>query len=155
MSCPVSGERINENATRIAATITVILTVLAVLFQWHWIMAGLAIDFAIRAFTPGKWSPLRWLSKNSSQWLRLKTIPVDAAPKKFAAGLGMGFSIAIFISGMLNYQITEYIIASMLVGCAILESAFAFCLGCVVYTFLMRFISNKESEVQLPNSKPG
>lgn len=155
VSCPVSGNRINENAARIAAAFTVLFTALAVVFQWHWIMAVLAADFALRGFTSGKWSPMRWLAQNTSRVLKLRIIPVDAAPKKFAAGLGMGFSAMIFITGIMHYSIAQYTIASMLVGCAILESVFAYCLGCVVYTFLIRIISNKENSVQLPHSKTG
>ena len=155
VSCPVSGERINENAARIAAGYTVIITAIAVLFQWHWIMAVIAADFALRAFTPGTWSPLRWLAKNTSRLLNLQSIPVDASPKKFAAGLGMVFSASIFFTGMMHLTIVQYTIASMLVGCAILESAFAFCLGCVIYTSLIRIIPQKETTVQLPNSKTG
>jgi len=155
VSCPVSGERMNENAARIAAAFTVFFTAFAVIFQWHWIMAVLAADFALRAFTSGKWSPMRWLAQNKSRVLKLRIIPVDAAPKKFAAGLGMVFSASIYFTGIMHLTITQYSIASMLVGCAILESAFAFCLGCVIYTSLIRIIPHKETIAQLPNSKTG
>jgi len=155
VSCPVSGKRINENAARIAAGVTVILTIVAVIFQLYWIMLILAADFAVRAFSSGKWSPMRWLAQNIVKALNLPNVPVDAAPKKFAAGLGMVFSALIFITGFMQFTLAHYIIAAMLAGCAILESVFAYCLGCVVYTFLMRFLPDKDSSVQFPQSKTG
>lgn len=155
ISCPVSDERINENVGRIAAAYTLILTTTAVLCGYHWIMAGLAVDFGIRAFTPATLSPMRWISKSTSRLFRLRNIQVDAAPKKFAAGMGMIFSILILAAGLLNYDLAEYILASMLIACAILESVFAYCVGCIIYTYLMRFNTTKEETIEFPNSKTG
>lgn len=153
VTCPVSGDRINENAARIAAGYTVAITLFSVLSGYHWIMILLSADFALRAFTPGKWSPMRWLAGSTVRLFRINPKPVDAAPKKFAAGLGMGFSALIFTAGILNYPVTEVILASMLIGCAILESAFAYCVGCIIYTILMQFISSKKSLIRLPDNK--
>ena len=60
--------------------------------------------------------------------LRLSPKPVDAAPQKFAARIGIVFSA---LSGLL-------FVAGVLVVCATLEAALGYCVGCKVYALLPR-----------------
>ena len=95
----------------------------------------LAVNFALRAFTTGHLSPLKYVAKGIADQLRLAKKPVDAEPKKFAAALGMAFSIFI-----ITFQLSGFILAANLVGailifCATLEAGFNICLGCIVYTY--------------------
>lgn len=137
-SCPVSANRINENAARLAAVYTILLVAISVYTGNYYLTLLLAADFGMRAFGPSKYSPLRNLSVITVNLLGIKPIPVDAAPKKFAAGLGLLFCLGIALSQILFPGLWTNFIAGMIIFCAFLEAAFAFCLGCIVYTFLMR-----------------
>lgn len=141
ITCPVSGERINENGARVAAWYTILVVVPAVAFSLYLPFAFLAADFGLRAFTNGRFSPLRLLSRKTAQLLKLENIPVDAAPKKFAAGMGFAFSLLIGAALFFQLPLLAFVSSAVLVLCALLEGAFAYCLGCVVYSLLLRLFS--------------
>ena len=133
--CPVSSKRVNENVVRVVAFITILVTVTGVYFKLPVVIAALAFDFYLRAFTTGEYSPIKILAKGVAEYIYLGEKPVDAAPKKFAAGIGLVFSIAIAISLWFQYSILAYLFGSILVACAGLESFFGYCLGCIIYTY--------------------
>lgn len=142
-TCPVSGDRINGNAARAAAFYTILLTAFSLASGNYFISFLLAIDFGLRAFGPARFSLLRMLSVATVNLLRIDPVPADAAPKKFAAGLGMVFCLAIGTAEIFGQFFAAEIIGGMLLVCALLEGVFAFCLGCVVYTFLKQIFPAK------------
>src|ERR1017187_5447459 len=95
--CPVSAERVNENAVRTVAVISLVLVLLSLYLNNFVISGFLALDFMLRAFFNGKASALKALAKGFVRYAGLGNKPVDAAPKKFAASLGLVF--ALLISG--------------------------------------------------------
>jgi hypothetical protein len=135
--CPVSTERINENVTKVAAFLTLVVATASVLFKQPALFIALGFDFALRAFTNGTYSPIRYLSKRLSIFLNLDVKLTDAAPKKFAAGLGLVFSIVISVLQLTQYINLANITAGMLVACASLEAFAGYCIGCVMYTYLV------------------
>ncbi|MDO7875979.1 DUF4395 domain-containing protein [Hymenobacter sp. ASUV-10] len=133
--CPVSEERVDENAARVAAGITVLWVSSALFFNSFWLMAVLAADFAIRAFTAGDWSLVRWLARRIVRLIGLRARPTLAAPKKFAALLGTVFCTLIGLGIALQFTyLTTALVAALLV-CALLEGLAGFCVGCYVYTY--------------------
>lgn len=143
LTCPISTERVDENTTRVVAAIVVIIGVITLYTQNPAPALLLALDFSIRAFTKKPYSLLRLIARNIAAVLHLKEKPIDAAPKKFAAGVGFVFSIVIAIALLTGFVKTAFIAGSILLVCAVLESAFAYCVGCVVYTYLVLPILNK------------
>lgn len=133
--CPVSGEKINESVAQIAAFITIVVTATAVVFKLPEILLALAADFALRAFTSGAYSPVKYVSKQlfKLSWLDERT--GDAAPKKFAAGIGFVFSLAIAALLFAHYYIAANLLACALLFCAALEAFAGYCVGCVIYTY--------------------
>ena len=135
--CPVSERKTDENLTRIAAVLTVIITVTALLANSYLILFMLASDFAIRSFTTGTGSPLKILSGQIAGMLNIRNKKLtDAAPKKFAALLGMSFSLLAGVFIAVQLPVAAIITASILVFCAFLEGVFGYCLGCFVYSIL-------------------
>ena len=70
--------------------------------------------------------------------LRLSPKPVDAAPQKFAARIGIVFSALsglLFVAGV---PAAAVVVAGVLVVCATLEAALGCCVGCKVYALLPR-----------------
>ena len=135
--CPVSGQKADENIARTAAIFTVLITAAALLLNSYVIMLLLAVDFAIRAFSSGSASPLKMLATLTAGTLNIRNRKIiDAAPKKFAALLGMTFSLLAGLFLIAQLPVTAAVIASMLIFCAFLEGVFGYCLGCVVYTII-------------------
>ena len=133
--CPVSGEKINENVARIAAFITIVITVFATVFKLPILLIALGADFALRAFTSGAYSPVKYVSKQLFRLSPLSEKIGDAAPKQFAAGIGFVFSIVIAVFQLTHYYILADSFATVLLFCAALESFAGYCLGCTVYTY--------------------
>jgi hypothetical protein len=76
--------------------------------------------------------------------LRLGDIaPIFSAPKRFAAALGLVFSLTITVLIFIQLTSLAYIIGGILVVCALLELVFKICLGCYVYNWVVLPIQNK------------
>lgn len=137
ITCPVSAKRINENVARAAAAYVIIFSITGIVLNNYLLLALLGVDFAIRAFTKGNASPVRFLALQTVRLLHIKNKPVDAAPKKFAAGVGMVFCAAIAVLLYADLPTAAYVMGSILLICAVLESAAGICVGCIVYTLLV------------------
>ncbi len=136
-SCPVSPNKINENVARTAAFFVISFTILGLYLHNPFVFGLLALDFALRAFTNGNYSLIKLGSKQIVTILDIKQKPADAAPKKFAAGLGVFFSLLIGVLLLLDLQFSANITGGVLLFCALLEGGFGICLGCIVYTLLV------------------
>lgn len=134
----------NENVVRIIAAEVVGLTLLALFTHWEFILILLAVDFALRAFTY-QTSPLASIAKLISKTLKIAPKPIFAAPKKFAAGLGFGFTLIALILFAFQFDIAAYIVGSILILCAVLESAFKICIGCSVHSLIVSPIINSRN----------
>jgi len=64
---------------------------------------------------------------------------VPGPPKRFAQGVGLVFSGGALVAWAAGAPAVSYWLVTALVLAATLESAFAFCLGCMVFNRLMRW----------------
>ena len=138
ISCPVDHVSISENRVRITAFL-VFLTTLTFLLTGYWpVVLLLAIDFFLRGFGYGIYSPLfvlgGWLGKR----IVISTRSVDRAPKLFAARLGFIFSDCLLIAAACGVKPMAYGLVGVLLIFSFLESVFGFCAGCVFYSILKR-----------------
>jgi hypothetical protein len=135
--CPVSNEKIDEHVTRLNALLVILMVIAGFLFNSVIFPVFLAADFFIRGFTRIKFSPLSYLSNLMANALQLDKKTIDKAPKIFAARIGFAFSLAISILFLLNLSTAALITGGVLVFFASLELALAFCMGCIMYTYLV------------------
>jgi len=142
-ACPVSGDQRDNTIARLVAlaTLLVATTVRALIALDHiWpaviLMMLLTADFAIRAFYCPKFSPLASGGRVVSTGLRLPTDPVAAAPRIFAARIGLVLSLATVVLLSTGQTATALVVAAILAICAFLESVFSFCPGCWIYALL-------------------
>lgn len=142
MNEKIKGLYVDENVVRFVAAQVIFITIVALVEQWAWLSAALAVDFGIRAFTVFP-SPLAAFSKKAVETAGLKPRPIFAPPKRFAAGLGFAFSIAITFLLYLDLVYSAYAVGAILIFCAVLESAFKICLGCHVYNWIVLPIQNR------------
>lgn len=145
LSCPVSAERINENVVRIIAFIVAVIAITCVVFSNYWAIVFLLFDFALRALTIGKFSLLKFIAIKIADGLSLSPKMKDLAPKKFAATLGFGFCLLITAFFLFDFYNAALIFTSVMIVFALLESLFAICVGCYIYSFLQIFTKKNEA----------
>jgi len=141
VECPVEGNILDQNTTRLVASMVVLLAFTSLWLYPIWIFAFLMVDFGLRAFAIRKYSPLRWLAKRIQFQLQIPSKPIDAGPKTFAAKIGLLFSLTIFICLTAHLFIWANALILILTLCAFLESVFSICLACLVYPWTKK-ISN-------------
>jgi hypothetical protein len=136
--CPVDFITVNENRVRLTA-LWVLLLVLASFFTYALpVFIFLAIDFFLRAFNFGKFSPLNILSGFAVKQFKIPNKPIDQAPKRFAAGIGFVLSVIVTVLLLTDLTRAAFALAIVFASFAFLESFLSFCAGCYVYTFLLK-----------------
>jgi hypothetical protein len=147
ITCPISQEKINETVSRIVAFFVIAITLTGIYFKLPLLFVALAVDFYLRTFTSGKYSPLKYISKRVFTYIGVSEKMTDAAPKKFAAGIGFVFSIAVAGLLWIHYDMAAYSLSAILLICAGLEAFKGFCLGCIIYTYIvLPFLAKENSE---------
>ena len=127
----------NESKIRLIALFVLIFTILYILTKLIYIPIFLVIDFALRAFDLGKYSPLAVVSESLVKTLKLPFKQVYLPPKRFAARIGLLFSITIIVLQLLD--INNIAVSGVLAFFAALESLLGFCAGCYVFSYLQKF----------------
>jgi len=138
IQCPVDFVSMNENKARLTALFVLILGTVFLITGLWFIMAFLVIDFLLRANNMGKYSLLAILSDAVIKQLKIKNKPTDRAPKRFAAGVGLMFTIGILILTLLHLDTATLLVTLVLLLFAFLESFVGFCAGCYVYSMLQK-----------------
>ncbi|WP_025143169.1 DUF4395 domain-containing protein [Pedobacter jeongneungensis] len=145
LSCPVSAERVNENVVRIIAFMVAVIAITCMVFSNYWAIVFLIFDFALRAFTTGKFSLLKFIAIRISNVSSIPPKMKDLAPKKFAATLGFVFCLLITATFLFNFYTIALILTFIMTVFALLESLFAICVGCYIYSFLQVFVKKNEA----------
>ena len=135
-SCPISGDTRNERVVRIVAGFVMAVAVgsatLPPLIAAA-VLLALATDFAVRGFGSPRYSVLATLGRAVA---RLSLKPVDAAPKRFAARIGVGFALSAAILHLASLPVAALSVTGVLAVCATLEAALGLCVGCRIYSLL-------------------
>ena len=136
---------VNEKAARsVAAGVavlcvaTLVLTI-AVGHEWLWLTVVLAYGFLARVATGPTLSPLGQLATRVVAPRLGSARPVPGPPKRFAQAIGATLSVLAVVLGLvLGLDTAALIVVAMILVAATLESAFALCLGCLVFARLMQ-----------------
>lgn len=130
---------VNETSARIVAAGAVAMSVAFVVTRNGWMLLPLTYGFLARVTTGPAFSPLGLLAtKVIAPRLNVQHRFVAGPPKRFAQLLGLLFSTTASVLWLLDYGAAARIVAAMLAGAAFLESAFAVCLGCIMFGWLIR-----------------
>ncbi|WP_028526039.1 DUF4395 domain-containing protein [Runella limosa] len=127
--------QINEYKVRTIAFLVLVLVIGYLFTGWLFLPIVLVVDFGLRAFDAGKFSPLAHLSDEIVQRLSFPTKPIYFPPKRFAARIGFAFSVTITVLQVLG--ISTIWVAGVLAFFAALESLAGICAGCYVYDWLL------------------
>jgi hypothetical protein len=130
---------VNENAARVVAAGVASLSLLALLPGLTWLSLPIAAGFVLRVASGPRFSPLGLLATRliAPRLGAPKLVP--GPPKRFAQAIGASLSTAAAVAHAgFGATGTARVLLTLIVLAALLESAFALCLGCVLFKQLMR-----------------
>jgi hypothetical protein len=131
---------VNETSARLVAAGVVLEGIAFLVIREWWVLAVLAYGFLARVLSGPRFSPLGQLvTRVVTPRLHGDHRFVPGPPKRFAQGVGLTFSGGALLAWVLGAPVVSYVLIVGLVGAATLESAFAVCLGCIVFNRLMRW----------------
>ena len=141
-SCPISGEKVNEQNSQVNALIVLLILILT-FFVNKWFIILLVFDFFVKTFFGISKSPICKIANIINNLLKRKPVMIDEAPKHFAAVLGFIFSSLLFVFGIVYpIQVLFNIFYGIFGICVVLEGFFKICMGCIMYTNIQK-IKNK------------
>lgn len=132
---------VNEVSARLVAAGVVAMCVAFLTLRQGWILVPLTYGFAARVLAGPTLSPLGQLvtrvvtPRVPERWYR----QVPGPPKRFAQGIGATLTVAASIAWIMGVPTVALVLVAMVAVAATLESALGFCLGCVIFTRLMRW----------------
>ena len=131
---------VNETSARLVAAGAVAQGVAFLVFRQWWLLLPLAYGFLARVLGGPRYSPLgQFVTRVVTPRLRIQHQYVAGPPKRFAQSVGLVFSGGALVAWAAGAPAVSYGLIAGLVVAATLESAFAFCLGCMVFNRLMRW----------------
>jgi len=138
MVCPISFERIDTHALRLSGGLLFIFTLLFLSENSIIWLLPVVLELAIRAIFSAKYAPMFVLSKMVINILKIRPQLEDAAPKKFAVRVGFLMAVSILLFYLLGVDDFATFISIILLLCIGLEVIFKFCVGCVMYAWLIK-----------------
>jgi hypothetical protein len=129
----------NSSVARVVAAGVVIMALATIVLDQPWITLVIAFGFIARVAAGPRISPLAILaSRVIVPKFGLPYRPVAGPPKRFAATIGIAFSVSAAILALgFGLNGIAYIVLGGLIFAAGLESVFGFCLGCRIFSFLI------------------
>lgn len=130
---------VNETSARLVAAGVVVQAVAYLVFREWWLLVPLTYGFLARVVSGPRFSPLgQFVTRVVTPRLDIEHKFVAGPPKRFAQAVGLLFSGSALIAVALGSETAAVGLISFLLLAATLESAFALCLGCTVFSWLMR-----------------
>ena len=131
---------VNETSARIVATGAVVMSLLFVATGNPWVLVPLTYGFVARVLAGPLLSPLgRIATEVITPRLKRDHVFVAGPPKRFAQGIGAVFSVTASVLWILDLHTASRIVIAMLACAASLEAFVGFCLGCAIFSRLMRW----------------
>jgi hypothetical protein len=131
---------VDEVSARLVAGGVVLLSALALVTGWSWLVALIAAGFIARVASGPTLSPLGQLvTRVIRPRLPVRATYVPGPPKRFAQAIGatLTTAAAVLALGFDQQAVVDVLLAGLIVA-ATLESVFAICLGCKAFAVLMR-----------------
>ena len=129
----------NETSARLVAGGVVIISTAFLLTNSTLILLALTYGFAARVIAGPAFSPLALLvTRIVTPKLNCNHKFVPGPPKRFAQTIGLTFAATALVLTLLDYSFAAKLIIAALIFAATLESVFAICLGCIMFSFLMK-----------------
>lgn len=129
----------NETSARLVAAGVVAISTAFLFTNSTLILLALTYGFAARVLTGPAFSPLALLATRViTPKLNFNHKFVPGPPKRFAQTVGLTFAATALILTLLDYSFAAKLVIAALIIAATLESVFAICLGCIMFSLLMK-----------------
>ncbi len=130
---------VNEVAARLVAAGVVVMSGLALGLAQPWLLVPLTYGFWARVLTGPTLSPLGQLATRlGPKLLPVAPRPVPGPPKRFAQAIGAALSTAALLAWSLSgWGVARFVLVP-LIAAAALEAGLGLCLGCKIFSLLMR-----------------
>ncbi|WP_167611552.1 DUF4395 domain-containing protein [Maribellus sediminis] len=135
--CPISIEKIDSNVSRLTVFINVVFMGVFLYSKNPLFIGIVAVDYFIRATLKVEYSPIRFLALYIISALNVKKKPINLAPKIFASRLGLICALMAAILQLTGHTSGALITAGLLMVLSILDSVFNYCVGCIIYNFIV------------------
>jgi len=131
---------VDDVTVRVIAAEVLVLAVVALAARQPWLYAVLAADFILRSVIGPVVSPLARLATSALRpRVPAAARPTAGPPKRFAAAIGAVLTTAAPIAYYaLGWHAVTWAIGGIMIVFPLLESAFGLCVGCLVFSALMR-----------------
>lgn len=131
---------VNEVSARLVAAGVLVQGAVILGFEQPWLIGVLAFGFVARVLAGPRFSPLGQLvTRVLTPRLPFRAKYVPGPPKRFAQAIGAAFSLS---AAVLHFGFgattAAYVLVGMIMVAATLESVFGYCVGCVIFSLLMR-----------------
>lgn len=143
-------DRVDPRGPRFAATLTTVLLAVVLLTAPSPLATTLlvvqAVLFAAGAFAGVQRTPYAWLFKRLVRpRLGAPTELEDAAPPRFAQGVGLAFALVALAGFLAGATLLGLVATGFALAAAFLNAAFGFCLGCEVYLLGRRVLPHRST----------
>ena len=129
----------NETSARLVAGGVVIISTAFLLTNSTLILLALTYGFAARVIAGPAFSPLALLvTRIVTPKLNFNHKFVPGPPKRFAQTIGLTCAASALVLTLLDYSFAANLVIAALIFAATIESVFAICLGCIMFSFLMK-----------------
>jgi len=130
---------VNETSARLVAAGVVVMGTAYSVTGAAWLLVPLVYGFLARVSTGPAFSPLALLAtKVLTPRIKTDHRMVAGPPKRFAQFVGLVFTSTAAVLWLLDFGVASRVVAAALVAAAVLESVFAICLGCIMFSWMMR-----------------
>ncbi len=130
---------VDPRGQRLAAAITAAVLSAVMLTGSGWLLVVQAVVFAVGAVAGPASTPYAVLFR---RFVRPRIGPPaateDAAPPRFAQGVGLGFAVLGLLGAVLGAQWLLLAATAAALAAAFLNAAFGLCLGCELYLIIRR-----------------
>ncbi len=135
-----AGPAVDPRGPRFAAILTTLVLAVVLITQWWPLLAAQAVVFAIGAFVGLKHAPYPLIfRKLIAPRLSPPAEREDAAPVRFAQGVGFVFAVVGAVGFAADLTVLGLVATAFALFAAFLNAAFNFCLGCEMYLLIKRF----------------
>ena len=130
---------VNETSARLVAAGVVLISTTFLLTNSTIVLVALTYGFAARVAAGPTFSPLATIATRViTPRLNLNHKFVPGPPKRFAQTIGLTFAATALALTLLGFSTAAQLVIAALIVAAFLEAAIAICLGCIVFSFLMK-----------------
>ncbi len=130
---------VNEKAARVVAGTVLAIVIVTLATGLYWLLVPLAYGFWARVLTGPTLSPLGWVAQNVVAPRLGEKRPVPGPPKRFAQGMGAFMStLALILAIPLGAHTAADVVLILFLPAAGLESIVGYCVGCNIFSLLMR-----------------